>query len=113
MSRHLVEFPPFKRHIDSLGAGGPVILKEIQEALLGDPEAEDLIQGTGGLRKMRHRAAGRGKRGGYRVTYLYVPLRETIYLIVLYAKNEKENLSKAERNELRKMIELLKQEKAK
>ena len=61
---------------------------------------------------MRHRAAGRGKRGGYRVTYLYVPLRETIYLVVLYTKSERENLSKAQRNELRKMVEVLKQEEA-
>ena len=80
--------------------------------MLRNPEIGDLIQGTGGLRKMRHRAAGRGKRGGYRVTYLYVPSRETIYLITLYAKNEKENLSPAERNELRKVVEVLKQEKA-
>ena len=109
MNRIFVELPPFRRYIDSLPEGAD-LLKEIQSSLLENPEAGDVIMGTGGLRKMRHGGKGRGKSGGYRVTYLHRPGVERIYLIVLYSKNEQEDLSSEEKKILKKLVETLKQE---
>jgi hypothetical protein len=77
-----------------------------------DPECGDLIQGTGGFRKVRVGRGGMGKRGGGRVVYI---LRNgnfrngnfPIFLIAAYAKSEKENLTKAERNELARMADAI------
>jgi hypothetical protein len=68
-----------------------------------DPECGDLIQGTGGFRKVRVGRGGTGKRGGARVVYILRDERFPVFLVAAYAKNEKENLTKAERNELAKM----------
>lgn len=110
MTRIFVELPPFRRYLDSL-ADGHVILKEIQTTLLENPEVGDVIIGAGGLRKVRHGGKSKGKRGGYRVTYLYRPEIEKIYLLVIYAKNEREDLSAAEKRELKQLVEALKRER--
>lgn len=76
---------------------------EIVSAIALDPEAGDLMPGTGGYRKQRFGRAGMGKRGGARVVYLYGGEDFPIFLITVYAKAEKGNLSKAEQNALAKM----------
>lgn len=66
---------------------------KLQRALIEDPEAGDLIPGSGGVRKLRWGVAGRGKRGGIRVIY-YVRTRQgQIWMLTLYAKNVMENIS--------------------
>src|ERR1700744_1044056 len=75
----------------------------IVAAIALDPEAGDLMPGTGGYRKRRFGRAGMGKRGGARVVYLYGREEFPIFLITAYAKAEKGNLSKAEQNTLAKM----------
>jgi mRNA-degrading endonuclease RelE of RelBE toxin-antitoxin system len=112
MIRIFVELPPFRRYLDSL-ANGQEILKEIQQTLLESPDTGDVIQGTGGLRKMRHAGKGKGKSGGYRVTYLHRPEVQKIYLIVVYAENEQENLSAEERHALKQLVETLKRQDGK
>lgn len=77
--------------------------EEIVLAIAANPEAGDLMPGTGGYRKLRFARRGMGKRGGARVVYLYGGLDLPIFLITVYAKSEKGNLSKAERNALAKM----------
>jgi hypothetical protein len=67
-----------------------------------DPEAGDLIQGTGGFRKIRVGRAGMGRRGGARVVYILRNLSFPVFLVAAYAKNEKDNLTRKERNELAK-----------
>jgi hypothetical protein len=67
------------------------------------------MQGTGGLRKIRIALEGQGKNGSGRVAYVDFTVRETVYLITAYPKNEKDNLSKAERNAIAKMIVRLEQ----
>ncbi len=84
-------------------------LADLQSMILLDPEAGALMRDTGGLRKLRVPLEGRGKRGGARVCYVDFVVKETIYLITAYPKNEKDNLSKAERNEVRKLIDRLEQ----
>lgn len=75
-----------------------------QGDLAAHPEQGDLIRGTGGFRKARMAfpSAGIGKSGGARVIYLYVPEQETIYLAVIYGKNQKKDLTREEENTLRK-----------
>ncbi len=67
------------------------------------PEVGHLMPGTGGYRKLRFARSGMGKRGGARVVYLYGGEDLPIFLITVYAKSEKGNLSKAEQNALAKM----------
>ncbi len=64
-----------------------------------------MIQGTGGLRKIRWGAEGRGKSGGLRVIYYRVVERDTILMLYLYAKAEQDDLSPSQARALRKIIE--------
>ena len=68
----------------------------IVRAIAAYPEAGDLMSGTGGYRKLRFARSGMGKRGGARVIYLYGGEDLPIFLITVYAKSEKGNLSRAE-----------------
>ncbi len=76
---------------------------EIVRMIAAYPEAGDLMPGTGGYRKLRFARPGMGKRGGSRVIYLYGGEDLPIFLITVYAKSGKGNLSKAEQNALAKM----------
>jgi hypothetical protein len=67
-----------------------------------DPGCGEVMQGTGGFRKVRVGRSGMGKRGGARVVYIARSQGFPVFLIMVYPKNEKDNLSKAERNELAK-----------
>ncbi len=76
--------------------------EEIVAMLAANPECGDILSGTGGFRKVRVGRGGMGKRGGARVIYILRNEAFPIFLINVYAKNEKENLTKRERNELAK-----------
>jgi hypothetical protein len=65
------------------------------------------MEGTGGVRKLRWSRGSRGKSGGVRVIYYFHSAGMTLYLLTLFAKNERANLSKAERNELATLVGLL------
>lgn len=71
------------------------------------PQAGDLMQGTGGIRKLRWSAQGKGKSGGARVIYYYHDGTVPLFLLTVFGKGEKANISKAERNELAKLTQLL------
>ena len=73
---------------------------EVIDLLACDPLAGDLIQGTGGIRKIRFAKEGRGKSGGVRVLYYFYNENAPIFLLEIFGKNEKANLTKAERNTL-------------
>jgi len=106
MTREFIMTPEFDRQWQRLGLGD-MELRKLQEMLLQNPKAGNVIRGTNGLRKIRIAIEGRGKSGGSRVAYVDFAIHETIYLITVYSKSEKDNLSKAERNEISKMIMLL------
>jgi hypothetical protein len=72
--------------------------------LAANPEAGDVMPETGGGRKLRWRAAGRGKRGGVRVIYYYHNESLPLFLLSVFAKNEKAGLTKAERNEMKSLL---------
>ncbi len=76
-----------------------------QNYLLENANLGDVIQGTGGLRKIRWSAKHKGKRGGVRVIYYREVTAERIYLLTIYAKNEIKDLSSSEKKVLRKLIE--------
>ena len=78
---------------------------DIVSRLAADPECGDLIQGTGGFRKVRVGRGGMGRRGGARVVYILRNASFPIFLVTAYPKNEKDNLTKKERNELAKRAE--------
>jgi hypothetical protein len=67
--------------------------QKIADYLLVHPEAGAIIPGTGGIRKLRWAASGRGKRGGARIIYFYHVAPQEIYLLTIYAKNERDDLS--------------------
>lgn len=77
---------------------------EIQNLIAADPTIGDLMPGTGGARKIRIAGRGKGKRGGYRVVTYFGGDDIPVFLLALFSKGEKENLSKAERNELQKEL---------
>jgi mRNA-degrading endonuclease RelE of RelBE toxin-antitoxin system len=74
--------------------------RQLIDYLARRPQTGDLIQGTGGLGKLRWSAAGRGKRGGLRVIYYFHDDRMPLYLLALFAKNERADLSARERQML-------------
>jgi DNA-binding transcriptional regulator YiaG len=76
--------------------------RTIVALVAADPECGDLIRGTGGFRKVRVARKGMGKSGGARVVYIWHNPRFPVFLITVFPRNQKENLSMAELNELRK-----------
>lgn len=80
---------------------------DIVTLLAIDPMMGDPISGTGGFRKFRYRKPGTGKSGGYRVITFYSGERHPVFLITVFGKNEKANLTKSERNDLAKLAKRL------
>ncbi|MGI8638715.1 MAG: type II toxin-antitoxin system RelE/ParE family toxin [Pyrinomonadaceae bacterium] len=105
---HFVETTVFTKRIDKLAS--PELLFDLQNDLLLNPKRGEVISGTNGARKARigDRRAGRGKSGAFRYLYLYPEKAGMIYLLVFFSKNEKDNLSKAERNEIAALVRHLK-----
>lgn len=75
--------------------------------LAHNPGAGDLVPGTGGVRKLRWGLEGRGKRGGARVIYFFHSADFPLFALTAYAKNERADLSQADRNEFRQLTGLL------
>ena len=94
----VAELPEFIRTADKLLS--LVERQDLIQYLASHPRAGDLMEGTGGVRKLRWRRGDHGKSGGVRVIYYFHDERMPIYLLTLFAKGDRANLSKAERNEL-------------
>jgi len=75
--------------------------------LAADPERGALLEGGGGIRKVRFAVGGRGKSGGVRIIYYFHDEHRPIFLLTVFAKNERANLSRAERNALAKVAKQL------
>jgi hypothetical protein len=81
--------------------------EELVSFIGANPEVGEVIPETGGVRKVRWALAGTGKRSGARVIYYHHSERMPVFLLAAYAKNEKANLSKAERNAMKQLIPIL------
>ena len=79
--------------------------RELQSLLIGQPEAGAVIPGSGGVRKLRWKGPGRGKRGGYRVIYYVKRTRNTIWMLTMYPKNVAENIPASVLREIRNEVE--------
>jgi len=97
-----LETPVFTRRIRELVDDEDY--RQLQVRLLLDPKAGDLIAGSGGLRKVRMAVRGRGKRGGARVIYYWIDARSRIYMLLVYAKNERDDLSREQVKVLRALV---------
>jgi hypothetical protein len=71
--------------------------------LAANPGAGDLMPGTGGVRKLRWGLEGRGKRGGARVIYYFHSAQIPLFIYAIYAKNMQDDLSNADKNELKQI----------
>lgn len=98
-----VETPIFTEQIISVL--DDLSYRKLQLALLLRPEQGVFIQGSGGLRKLRWAGSGRGKRGGVRVIYFWHPEDEVFYMLYVYPKNEKSDLTPAQVRILRRLVE--------
>ena len=101
----IAELPSYTRLADKL-----LSTEERQDLInyLADhPKAGDVMEGTGGVRKLRWRRGGQGKSGGVRVIYYYHDDLMPLYLLTLFAKGDKANLTKAERNDLADLVDVL------
>lgn len=79
--------------------------RELQAVLIAEPDSGDVVRGSGGVRKLRWRAPGRGKSGGYRVIYYAKIEQGVIWMLTLYPKNVKENIPAHVLREICKEVE--------
>ena len=106
MSRIFVELPSFMARWKSLGLDDADLLR-LEIELLNNPKVGAVLQGTGGVRKVRFAFEDRGKSGSIRVIYIDFEIYEKIFLLTAYAKADQANLTKQERNDLKGLVELL------
>lgn len=109
MNRTFKEVPSFTQKWKTLGLTDDD-LRTLENILLKNPKTGTAITGTGGLRKIRIPIEETGKRGGGRVIYVDIEVKECIYLIDVYAKNEQTDLTEKEKKMLKKLVEVLKEE---
>ena len=102
---HFIHTSLFEESIEEvLGDDG---LRAVQEMIQANPEVGPVIRGTGGARKMRVAAGGRGKSGGARVIYYFQSAEDTVYLLLAYAKTEADDLTPAGKRILKTIIQKL------
>ena len=78
--------------------------RKLQAELIASPKLGDLIQGSGGIRKLRWSIPGAGKRGGIRVIYYWITAEEQIYMLYAYPKSKQENLTLAQLKLLKDVV---------
>ncbi len=110
--RTFVEIPLFSKRWTEIGLDEDDLLA-LQIMLLKDPESGSVMEGTGGIRKVRFPLKNRGKSGSVRVCYADFEEFEVTYLITAFTKAERVNLTQEEKNVLKKLVKSLKDEAAK
>ena len=101
----VAELSEYIRTADKLLSEGE--RQDIIRYLAEHPKDGDLMEGTGGVRKLRWRRGGQGKSGGVRIIYYFHDEGMPLYLLTLFAKGDRGNLTKGERNELAELVGIL------
>lgn len=101
----VVELPEFIKRAAKLLTKGE--RDELLYYLSSNPKSGSLLQGTGGIRKVRWASKSKGKSGGARIIYFFYNETIPLFLLTIFSKNEKINLTKSERNELAKLVKEL------
>jgi hypothetical protein len=98
----------FVREWERLGLGDDD-LRELEFLILANPAAGSVVAGTGGLRKLRFAPSRwrRGKRGALRIGYSHDPRLEKVLVLAVYAKSDRANLTRAERHEIKRILDAL------
>ena len=109
MTREFVYTAPFQRSWKAMGLND-ADQKILEEALLQNPQLGDVIEGTGGARKMRIQLEGKGKSGGGLVIYVVVFELEKPYFLLASPKNVQDNLTPEQKKMLRKLVEAIQKE---
>ena len=109
MTREFVYTEPFRKCWKAMGLSEDD-LKKLEEILLENPQLGDVIEGTGGARKMRIQIENRGKSGGGRVIYVDVFEKEKLYFLLAYPKNVQDILTPDQKKQVRKLVEAIKKE---
>jgi hypothetical protein len=112
IGRTFIELPLFSKRWSEIGLGENELLA-LQIMLLKDPESGPVIEGTGGIRKVRFPLVNKGKSHGLRVCYTDFEEYEVTFLITAFSKKEQDNLSDDEKKTLKKLVKTLKEEVAK
>jgi hypothetical protein len=102
----VAETPLFVRQANDIW--DPAEHDDFVDFIARNPEAGDIIPETGGVRKLRWRRAGTGKRGGVRVVYFYYDPDSPLYLLMVYAKAAREDMTPDEKKAVRKLTVVLK-----
>lgn len=108
-NRTFIEVPTFTRKWKELGISDED-LRRLGNILLNNPKLGEVIKGTGGLRKIRIPINHKGKRRSGRVIYIDIDVKETIYFLDIYVKNEKIDLTEDEKKVMRAVVKILKEE---
>ena len=105
MKAVFIESPAFERYRPDYMSDEEY--RAFQNMMLDQPKLGDVIKGSGGIRKVRYsqKSRGKGKRGGIRVIYYWLDVRNRFYLITLYDKGEMADLSADETKALKQMVE--------
>lgn len=109
MKREFIITAGFDKRWHDLGLDDNA-LKELQNILLANPRAGNVIQGVSGARKIRFAANEHGKSGGVRVIYVDIVVDEQIFLLTAYPKGVKSDLTENEKKTLAKLIKTLRAE---
>jgi hypothetical protein len=111
MKRKIIQTKAFDKEINTLITKRRLTkddFEDFKKRLAEDPDQGDVIPGTGGIRKIRLKSASKGKSGGFRVCYLDIEDKLILFLLFIYSKNDQENLSQADKKELKQIAEAIK-----
>ena len=109
MEREFIYVPSFEKKWSNLNLDDDDMML-LEDYIMKNPNAAVIMQGTGGLRKLRWPLPGFGKSSGIRALYVDFVYHGKIFMIDLFAKNEKDNLSPRERNAVKQVIQALEKE---
>ena len=101
----IIETPTFTRLVTELLSDDEYT--GLQQVLVENPERGDVIKGGGGIRKLRYGLPGRGKSGGVRAIYYWIKDNQQIYMLVIYPKSKKDDLTDKETAVLREFVKEL------